>query len=407
MEEKENKYFLQQISLAGYKSIRETTIEIQSNLSIIIGKNAAGKTNFLFFLNKVLNYDFEGMYNFKSLLTFAGKKDIRLEAQNNLSDNLSKAKNSFSKNEYKFVVTTEETSNEYDASQYPKLIERLEKENFTCFSTLISHGIPDPYEVVDRPFTFTTNNNGWSSDLLDYVFKLQHSYFIKSLLMSFLYESDEVSDTRKTNETSIKKIQLRLQKFIFNELEIIKPFLKQYSPIEDIRYNENYNVFESKTNEELTVSNLFFEFKVNGDWHPFSNLSDGTKRLLYIISEIALPGSFSFAHGRIVKHNNETSRIILIEEPELGIHPHQLHMLMLFLKEQSRSKQIIITTHSPQVLDILGPNDLNSIVLASYDYPNGTILRHLSGEEIKKAKKYIKEEFLSDYWIHSDLEITN
>lgn len=61
MEKKEDKYFLQQVSLTGYKSIRETTIDIQSNLSIIIGKNAAGKTNFLFFLNKVLNYEFEDL----------------------------------------------------------------------------------------------------------------------------------------------------------------------------------------------------------------------------------------------------------------------------------------------------------------------------------------------------------
>lgn len=407
MEEKEDKYFLQKVSLAGYKSIRETAIEIQSNLSIIIGKNAVGKTNFLLFLNKVLNYEFEGLYNFKSVLTFAGRKDIMLKAENNLSDNLSKAKNSFSKNEYKFVLTVDENAKAYEASQYPELVQKLDSENFSCSSTLISHGVPDPYDIADRPFTFTINEKGWAFDLLNYGFKLQHPYFIKCLLMSFLYEGGEGIDLENTDKTSTEKIRLRLKEFMFNELEIIKPFLQHFSPIEDIRFSENYNILESKSNEEFTVNNLFLEFNVNRDWHPFSNLSDGTKRLFYIISEVAFPMNFDFTEGRIGKYKNENSRIILIEEPELGIHPHQLHKLMLFLKEQSRSKQIIITTHSPQVLDILGPNDLNSIVLASYDYPNGTILRHLSGEEIKKAKKYIKEEFLSDYWIHSDLEITN
>lgn len=406
MEEKKDKYFLQQVSLAGYKSIRETAIEIQSNLSIIIGKNAAGKTNFLWFLNKALNFDFEDMYNFKSVLTFAGREGIILKAQNNLSDNLSKAKNSFSKNEHTFVLTIDENTIEYNASEYAGLIAKLDSENFNCSSTLISHGIPELYEVVDKSFTFTINYNGLALDLFIYVFKVQHPYFIKSLLMSFLYE-DNATGIQKSEKTSVKKIQARLQKFVFHKLDTIKPSLKQYSPIEDVRFNENFNVFESKANEEFTVSNLFLEFKVNGDWHQFSNLSDGTKRLFYIISEVAFPSSFYFAEVRIGKYNNRNNRIVLIEEPELGIHPHQLHKLMLFLKEQSRTKQIIITTHSPQVLDILGPDDLNSIVLASYDYSNGTVLRHLSSEEIKKAKTYIKDEFLSDYWIHSDLETTN
>lgn len=403
MEEKEEKYFLRQVSLAGYKSIRETAIEIQSNLSIIIGKNAVGKTNFLLFLNKVLNYEIEGLYNFKSVLTFAGKKGIKLEAQNNLS----KTKNSFSKNEYKFIVTIKEDVNVYEASQYSKLIERLEVENFSCFSTLISHGVPEPYDVVDKPFTFTVNEYGWVFDLLSYGFNLQHPYFIKSLLMAFLYEGGDGNVLENMYKTSTEKIKLRLEEYMFNELEIVKPFLQHFSPIEDVRFSKNCNVFESKANEEYTINNLFLEFKVNGEWHPFSNLSDGTKRLFYIITEVAFPNKFFFTIGTVGKYENKNSRIILIEEPELGIHPHQLHKLMLFLKEQSETKQIIITTHSPQVLDILGPNDLNSIVLASYDHPNGTILRHLSGEEIKKAKKYIKEEFLSDYWIHSDLEITN
>lgn len=340
-------------------------------------------------------------------MTFSGEKIIKLETQSDLFDNLSKSKNSLSKYKYNFVLTVEEDVKEYDALQYPQLIERFESENLIYFSTLISYSVPEPYEIVDKSFTFTINNNDGESDLLNYVFKLQHPYFVKSLFMSLLYEDNAVTYIRKKDKISTEKIRSRLQRFMFNELENIRPFLKQYSPIEDVRFSENYNIFESKANEQVTVSNLFLEFSVNGDWHPFSHLSDGTKRLFYIISEVAFPDSFCFAEGRIGKYKNEISRIILIEEPELGIHPHQLHMLMLFLKEQSRTKQIIITTHSPQVLDILGPDDLNSIILTSHEPPNGTILRHLSDKEVKKAKTYIKEEFLSDYWIHSDLEITN
>ncbi|MBS1503358.1 MAG: AAA family ATPase, partial [Bacteroidetes bacterium] len=96
---------------------------------------------------------------------------------------------------------------------------------------------------------------------------------------------------------------------------------------------------------------------------------------------------------------------ILIEEPELGIHPHQFNLLMDFLKTQSAHKQIIISTHSPKSLDHLEKDDLNNILIAYYDRKSGTQIRHLSPKEIKKAKAYIKEiGFISDYWLHSDLE---
>ena len=102
---------------------------------------------------------------------------------------------------------------------------------------------------------------------------------------------------------------------------------------------------------------------------------------------------------------NFINRIIFIEEPELGIHPHQFHKLLEFLKEESENKQIIITTHSPQSLDVLNFNELDRIIIAySTNIKEGTKLRHLNENEVLKANEYIKEDFLSDYWLYSDLE---
>ena len=68
----------------------------------------------------------------------------------------------------------------------------------------------------------------------------------------------------------------------------------------------------------MLIENIQLDFKIDGRWLPWSQLSDGTKRLFYIIAEVS---------------NNEA--LILIEEPELGIHPHQFNLLMDFLKEQA------------------------------------------------------------------------
>ena len=131
------------------------------------------------------------------------------------------------------------------------------------------------------------------------------------------------------------------------------------------------------------VENIIIEFKINNSWVPWSYLSDGTKRLFYIITECI----------------SVEEDIVLIEEPELGIHPHQLFSLMNFIKEQARTKQIIITTHSPMVLDILPPDELNKIAIVSLA-GNKSVFNKLSSEQMETAKQYMAEVGdLSYYWL--------
>ena len=149
--------------------------------------------------------------------------------------------------------------------------------------------------------------------------------------------------------------------------------------------SRNINVYEDLE----SIENIYFEFYINNQWVPWSYLSDGTKRIFYLITEVTA-----------LRNNG----VALIEEPELGVHPHQLHLLTQFLKEQSESKQIIITTHSPQVLNVLDADELNRIIIAEM-IDNGTQLKHLDERRIEKARSYMRDEaYLSDYWLHSDLE---
>lgn len=178
-------------------------------------------------------------------------------------------------------------------------------------------------------------------------------------------------------------------------MEELSKLLKKYSPIEEIRVDSSYTLdidFESKV---VSLRNLFLEFSIDGKWYSFNDLSDGTKRLFYIISEI-------FIIERVYNQNMAT--IVLIEEPELGVHPHQLHQLMQFLKDKSRNLQIVITTHSPQALDVLDMDELDAITIVSRE-KGKTFFRKLTDEKKEKAKMYMAEiDSLSSYWLNSDLE---
>ena len=158
--------------------------------------------------------------------------------------------------------------------------------------------------------------------------------------------------------------------------------------IKDVRFDwavARTTVREDEEGDETgTITGFEFQFFVNEEWINWNQLSDGTKRLFYII------GSVTYA---------KQDEIILIEEPELGIHPHQLSTLMNFLKSESAEKQIILTTHSPEVLNCLKATELDRIIVARHEGKAGTKMYHLSEEEQGFAAQYMKNEsFLGDYW---------
>lgn len=101
----------------------------------------------------------------------------------------------------------------------------------------------------------------------------------------------------------------------------------------------------------------------DGTRTPARSLSDGTLRFLgtLVALRTAPPGS-----------------ILMLEEPETGLHPQRIHLLVEALESAARERgiQIIATTHSPQVLQSLSPEALKNAVLCarSPDLP-GTVLR--------------------------------
>ncbi|MEO1418144.1 MAG: AAA family ATPase, partial [Bacteroidota bacterium] len=130
--------------------------------------------------------------------------------------------------------------------------------------------------------------------------------------------------------------------------------------------------------------------------------------IIYIVMSLVLrssresKGAFKLFHS--AEDLDRTHNIILLEEPELGIHPDQLFQLMTFIREVAEENQVILTTHAPQVLDFLEPDELDRIITTSIS-DRGTLVRKLSDEKKKSIQAYMQEEgFLRDYWIHLDLE---
>ncbi len=98
----------------------------------------------------------------------------------------------------------------------------------------------------------------------------------------------------------------------------------------------------------------------NGLEIPFSNLSDGTLRMIGYCSLLYFP---------------DIPSLIAIEEPERNLHPGILQDLASILKRLSLKTQVVITTHSSQLLDCFDINDISSdvsVILVKKNPESGT-----------------------------------
>jgi energy-coupling factor transporter ATP-binding protein EcfA2 len=390
-------FYLSKARLKGYKTLKDCSVDFKPGLNIIIGKNGAGKTNFLTLLNKAINNDLKNEYFSEIEFNISGINEFNVKVNR-------KAK----KIDGTWKIDgTHLIGNDLNIEIH-KDGKKIEFDGFDPFANynpqFIVHSIPDNYLFFTKPLSYTFYfDQPTSASELNKEIDGQQSYFTKSIISKLLQWN---KDHYKHKDDRFGDNSLLLAE-LKSELYHLNFIVSEYSDVKQFRFKETFGFSYSKTKNSTYVSDLQLEFLVGEDWLSFDQLSDGTKRIVYIITEIGFHSPFFF-NGAIRGRGSSVgfkSRIILLEEPELSIHPHLLSNLMDFIREQSKHKQIIITTHSPQVLDMLYKNEFDRIIIASYEPDKGTQMRHLTKAEQQKAIKYLETTgFFSDYWRLSDLE---
>ena len=98
--------------------------------------------------------------------------------------------------------------------------------------------------------------------------------------------------------------------------------------------------------QETDGKGLYFKLSTAEQLVPASQISDGTLLILAYLAILYLP---------------QAPRVLLIEEPENGIHPKRLRVVLGILREliQAQSHtQVVLTTHSPYALDLFSPEEV-------------------------------------------------
>jgi predicted ATPase len=142
---------------------------------------------------------------------------------------------------------------------------------------------------------------------------------------------------------------------------------------------------------------------------PPSGDQHGAKALEFILSgngqaPVTIPASLASGGALLLTAYltlayTETANLLLFEEPENGLHPQRLQMVVDILRKMSRGevgnrkRQVIITTHSPLLLNYANPEEVRVFVR---DQDQGTKVFPIT--KIPDLDRLLKEFALGELW---------
>ena len=115
---------------------------------------------------------------------------------------------------------------------------------------------------------------------------------------------------------------------------------------------------------------------------PASRLSDGTIRFIALLAILCHPAP---------------PPLICIEEPEIALHPDSLDLVVELLIEASQRTQLIVTTHSPWLIDRLSAQP-DSVVVCERDRnpADGTQFKRFTGKDLED---WLEDQPLGEVWM--------
>lgn len=362
---------LKKINIGGYKSFRPEGQEISfGDITVLLGANGSGKSNLVSFF-KMLNY-----------LTTKGLQ-IYIEGQGSASS---------------LLYYGAKTTNHIDYS-----LSFEQNKNDCCRSTVyegtLSYGMPDRLFLSKEKVTYKRTSDS-----------IPNEYYITGNLV----ESGLSDDSHTASKVLIKILsQIRVHQF-HDTSDTAKIKMKGY--VEDCRYLRsdagNLAAFlkamrenpERKKYYDRIIRHIqkimpqFSDFELENlninDKYIMLNWYDNTSDYLFGPHQIS-DGSLRFMAltALLLQPPEMLPGVIVLDEPELGLHPAALAELAAMIRMASANCQVIIATQSTRLVDEF---ELDQIVVVERDEEN-----HCSQfkrlDEVK-LKDWITRYSMSELW---------
>jgi predicted ATPase len=359
---------LDYITVKGFKSISSIEKLPLRAINVVIGPNGSGKSNFIgvfSFLKEIREGRLQDYVTkaggAEKILHFGSKVTKKVEFHVSFSNEVNQYSLSLSPTESDNLFPSEERVYFWDKNRYPrapyvKAVER--RGNEAGISDSAKTGAASWVRAHLGSWRVYHFHDTSVSSPMKKISDVGDNRFLRpdgSNLASFLYY------LRQKHESSYSLIVRTIQR--------VTPFFDDFL-LEPLKLNQDKIRLEWRHKN----SDLYFDA---------SSLSDGTIRFIGLATLFLQP------------HNYRPS-VILVDEPELGLHPYAITMLASLVKAASEKTQVILSTQSPFLLDQFQPED---VIVANRQGDSTDFIR-LDSERLSS---WLDEYSLGQLWEKNEL----
>lgn len=358
--------FLKRIEIDNYKSLKGVVVE-PTPLAALVGPNAAGKTNFceaLDFLAHVYQWGLEEAVAYKggyeNICFRDSKEPIRFRVVLELVVPLTGMVLTMSGKLYmeiKYLADhtfvfgrRDESSSAFAVISEDLTVSQTEKESIRMILSLSRwQGLVKVQDetAVDTQLFFKERLKRAAANERKLIYSALRGVLDWSDSLDRGMEAVRVFqiNSRESRSSGVPTPSPNLERFGTNlpavVLHLKKEHPDRYMQILASLRNVLPGVEELEVNFTHTRTLALF-VRQRGQLWPAEDLSDGTIQAIATLTAICDP----------------RTPLLILEEPENNVHPWALRGFAEAFREASKTKQIILTTHSPILLDQLKPEEI-------------------------------------------------
>lgn len=344
---------LRKIKMEGYKSIADAELTL-NDLNIIIGANGSGKSNFIGafrLLERVLS---------RNLQVFvASEPDRLLHHGRKVTPTLS-LDFAFDQNAYGFKLKAVQDTMIFE-------YERVEYSGYWNYS--------EPIAVGHKESKLEEAAETYKNKIPKFAFPKA-----RNLVIYHFHDTSDSSPAKQASDVDDN----RLFRPDAGNLPAYLYWLQEKHPIQFRHIEEHIRLVAPFFDGFVLAPSKLNEKKIKLEWRQQGSdayfdaysLSDGTLRFICLATLLLQPSP---------------PDLILLDEPELGLHPFAIHILAEMLEAASKRVQVVLATQSVTLLNNFAPKD---VIVAENDGLKTTFKRL----DEEKLRHWLDEFSIGELW---------
>ena len=349
-----NEQQLSLIKIEGFRSIKNCELRL-NGLNVLIGANGAGKSNFIGFL-QLIQQMLEG--NLQRFVSKSGGPDSLLHFGRKNTEHL-RGEVYFGNNGYKFVLE-------------PTADNRMMFEDENLWWNMY-----EDWGVGSGHFESKVEEKKHRTRIYDYTvpamkkWRVYHFHDTSETALVKQLHSIEDHDYLRPDARNLAAFLFRLQRDYESSYKQIVKTLRLVAPF--------FGDFRLRKNAENTEQ-IELQWTEKGEDVPFKahHLSDGSLRFICLTTVLLQPRELQ-------------PETIIVDEPELGLHPYAIEILAALFRSASKEKQVIVSTQSVNLLNQFQPKEL----IVCERKGRSSVFRRLESEDLNT---WLEEYSLGELW---------